>query len=119
MSLSIPISCSLQRSRVWPVRKGEQLFEITLIEMTFQNCRFAYLRKFVFLLQLFQPPLQVSIRPSISFYYRIQCTVALLFRTIRTRLATLLASGGNCTFAPLVRPEYLPKLQQQTKLFLV
>ena len=29
--------------------------------MTFQNCRFAYLRRFVFLLQLFQPPLQVSI----------------------------------------------------------
>ena len=36
-------------------------------------------------------------RPSISFYYLIQCTVALQFRTIRTLLATLLASGGNCT----------------------
>ena len=36
-------------------------------------------------------------RASISFYYRIQCTVALWFCTIHTLLATLLASGGNCT----------------------
>ena len=36
-------------------------------------------------------------RPSISFYYLIQCTVALQFSTILTLLATLLASGGNCT----------------------
>ena len=36
-----------------------QLFEITLFDIS--NCGFAFRRRFVFLLQIFQPPLQVTI----------------------------------------------------------
>ena len=38
-------------------------------------------------------------RSSISFFYHIQCTVALLFRTISTIRATLVASGGIALYA--------------------
>ena len=65
--------------------------------MTFRNCRFAYRRKFVFLLQLFQPPFQVSILVLQSHFITAFNAPSLCGFALSSLALPLSLRGGNCT----------------------
>ena len=95
-SLSIPISCSLQRSQVQPVKKGRaiirnetyyDLWKWAMIRNDISKWMFAYLQRSDLLLQRFHLPLQLSIlilqSLSVSvFCHRTECKAALWMHTL-------------------------------------